>query len=62
MSDRIRPDVNTRAGIFSLLFLDMSDFESFKDWFPHSNFCMAGGLEGTLVAGRVISRRGYDHG
>ena len=40
----------------------MAEFDSFKEWFPHSNFCMAGGLQGTLVAGRVVAKSGIDQG
>ena len=31
----------------------MEEFDKFKDWFPHSDFCMAGGLNETLVAGQI---------
>jgi len=41
---------------------NMEEFDSFKDWFPHSNFCMAGGLQDSLVAGRVVAKSGTDQG
>merc|ERR1719431_236313 len=34
---------------------DMDDFATFKEYFPHSSFCLAGGLKDTLVAGEIVS-------